>query len=331
MYQVKNILPDIKPRVIRLPEIKVGCMFRAQKYRSDGTITYQGPWFKNTVLNVGLDQLAEAYNIVPYDNSRSAIRYLNVGTGTTEPAVTQTGLATWLAATNSFYDSIAHDYSVGDVGTSTPCYKSWQATYEFAIGNCTGNLTELGLSNASNSTYYNRQLFRDELGDPTTITVLSDEGLRVTVKSIMYSTLAVDETADGTFDLDSVSTAATTTQLGGNWLTSTSSYNYNMPGYVGGSAGGSNGVVRLATAISAFTGPTSASMQTYTAGNFYRDTDLTWSPGTFVGDWKKIRTYFFYAASFSSYAVFEIELTTAETILDTEEITMTLRRSWGRV
>lgn len=330
MYRIKNILPDIKPRVIGLPKINVGCEFRAEKYKADGTITYRGPWFKNTVLNVGLDQLALARHVFPISQSASAIRYLNVGTGSTEPAVAQTGLTTWLASTTSFYGDISWDYSVGDVGTSAPCWKSGQRTFAFAIGGCTGNLTELGLSNASNSSYYNRQLFRDGIGDPTVITVAADEGLRVTVKSSMYSTLAVDGTADGTFLLDSVSTAATTTQLGGVWLTGTTTTSYNMPGYIGSATGG-NAFARIATDTGSFVGATSVNVATYTSGNFYRDVTLKWSPGTFVGDWKRLDTRFYYTDALAGGSPFRVVLTTAETIADTQEITITLRRSWGRV
>jgi len=330
MYKVKRIFREDKSRAFILPEIKLGCEFRAEKYRADGTITYQGPWFRNTILNTGLDQLSLARRIIPEDSSVSAIRYLNVGTGSEEPAVSQTGLTSFLASTNSFFGSTTTDYSVGDIEAGDPCWRYWQGTYSFAIGSCTGNLTELGLSNASNSAYYNRQLFRDEQNEPAVISVESDEGLRVTVKSSLYSTIAVDEEVDGAFDLNEVSTPATTKQLGGNWLTSTGSSGSLMPGFIG-SITGSNSFVRIATQSGIFVGPTSVDVQAYTSGDFYRDAVFTWSAGTFVGALKRIETRFFYQAGTASAGAFLIELDTAEDISDTEELTLTIRRSWGRV
>jgi len=221
MYDIKSILPDVKRKpVLHMPKMSFGCFFRAEKYKENGEITYSGSWFKNTVLNVGLDGLAVGRDIVP-NNSNSITRIINVGTGTSMPAVTDTGLDSYLAATGSVYGEITIAYGNGDASTGDPAWKSWQRTFAFAIGSCTGNLTELGLSASSNSTYFNRQLFRDQVGDPTVVPVQSDEGLRITVKVVVYAPMAVGETDVADFDLNGVTRAATVTQLGGTWLTTT--------------------------------------------------------------------------------------------------------------
>jgi len=321
MYKIETILPDVKKKdpLLHLPKMSVGCFFRVEKYKKHGVITYAGPWFKNTVLNVGLDQIATGQSLAP---GVGALRWINVGTGTSEPAATQTGLDTYLASTNTTYGGMTYDYSNGDELAGNPAWRSFQRTLEFAIGSCTGNLTELGLSRTSNANYFNRQLFRDDLGDPTVITVLSDEGIRITVKLVVYAPMAVGETASADFSINGSTKTATITQLGGDWLTEERSYIILC--YMDRS-----GWTSIATETGSFINFDSVSLSGYSSGSFYRDAEYTWSPGTFVGEWKKIgRMVRLYLASPD---IFEIELSTAETITDTDELKITLRQSWGRV
>jgi len=325
MYQIKKILPDIKRNLaIDLPCFSVGCFFRAEKYKADGTITYQGPWFSNTVLNVGLDGLRLDYNLA-LSRDDSLIYYLNVGTGTSEPTISQTGLDNFLASTGSNYEGLTENSSVGDEAAGDPAWTSLQQTKSFSIGSCTGNLTELGLSRSSNSSYFNRQLFRDELGDPTVIPVQDDEGLRITIKVILYAPMAINETSTGTITIDGTSVGYTIEQWNGGWLTD----ERIAPGCIGqGSAD-----VYIATADGGWISPSSRSVNTYSSGDYYREEVAIWDPGTFVGDWKRIRTDMknTRSPSNSSGMLFLITLDTAQTVVDTEEVTLTFRRSWGRV
>ena len=333
MYIVKSILPDVKSKLVfHLPKITVGCYFQVEKYRADGTTTYCGPWFANTVLNVGLDSLAGRRNLVPGGGDLSAVNRINVGTGTSEPATTNTGLDNFLASTGSLYGSLSVDHSVGDIAASLPAWKSFQQTFAFAIGFTGGNvnLTELGLSNASNSSYFNRQLFRDENNDPTVIQVQDDEGLRVTVRVVIYAPMAVDETDTGLADINGASKGYAIKQLGGDWLTGTgTAARIIAPGYIGTLSPD----VYIATADGGFVAASSRSVVGYTAGSFYREVEAVWSPGTFIGAWKRIRTQMKNTTSPTNNVggLFVATLDEAIEILDTEEIKITFRRSWGRV
>jgi len=323
MYSVKEILPNIKTKpALCLPKQSVKCYFQAEKYRADGTITYRGPWFANTVLDSGLDQLAYGHNIEL--GGSGVVNYINVGTGTSDPLVTQTGLDSYLASTASTYGSDTHAYSNGDEALGEPAWRSNQRTFAFAVGFTGGNvnLTELGLSRLSNGAYFNRQLFRDENNDPTVIQIQDDEGLRVAVKVVIYAPMAVGETATADFTLDGETRAATVTQIGGNWLTTSH-------GRVEVCNLSRSQTLQIATESGSFIESNSRIVEAYSAGSFYRDADYIFNPGRFIGEWKKARGYIL-VSSFR-YTLFEIVLDTAKTVGDTEEITITLRRSWGRV
>jgi len=301
------------------PEFKVGCVFQAEKYRSDGTITYKGPKFHNTVLDVGLDLL------VSYDFriDSGLLRYLNVGTGTSEPAVTQTGLINRVASTSSFYGSVTEDGQ-----TTGTCYEVWKATFAFAVGflSANTNLTELGLSQANNSNYYNRQLFRDELGDPTVIPVQDDEGLRVYCEAYLYADMSLTDSDAGSFDIGTT-TYNYTRELTSSWVNATPGARRTRVGQMD-----TNNLVQISNSTTAFTGTsaTSRSVDSYVAGSFERSGNFVWSPGSFAGE---INTVAFLlghgSGSEARYSAFRLD--SPITVQDTEELTLQVKRSWGRV
>src|SRR5690606_24522050 len=135
--------------------------------------------FRNLITNAGLDALAGGATI------SSRINYLAVGTGSSEPSYTDTTLDAEIARTNSnggFGDS---DAMVG----SGDLVQYWRRirTRVFNQNEANGNLAELGFFNAAQGgTMWNRQLFRDELGNPTAITKTSEDQLRVTYEYRVY-------------------------------------------------------------------------------------------------------------------------------------------------
>lgn len=163
-------------------KISLEATFRIEKFKEDGTVTYQGPEFRNLVLNNGLYQL--------HTNSVAAmIAYVNIGNGTTAPEITQTALqnrlySTSTVFTNGSYGGYSHD----------PDFLFFRKIFQFDIGTCTGSFTELGLSKASNSNYFNRQLIKDAQGNPITLTCAADEGMRITVEvRLSHSASSRDE------------------------------------------------------------------------------------------------------------------------------------------
>lgn len=233
-----------------------------------------GP-YRNLIVDAGLNGLGNGTKV------DTLVAYLAVGTDNTAPAAAQTALGSQLE------DRTNYNGAVGDVVTSGPAYAYWELvrTRVFTEEECNGNLTELGLfQSASGGTMWSRELFRDDLGDPTTITKTDSEQLRVEYAWRVY--VPTSET-ENVFDIDSVSTTCQSRGMRindidswgtngyvkhlGNWGTdirTTHAYETNtFPATTGGTFAGA------AEAAS------SVSMVAYGSGNFYRDMDIVWEPG----------------------------------------------------
>ena len=132
---------------------------------------------KNLILDVGLNALG----------TTSVVSACKVGTGVTPVAVSQTDLATPLAITSTLQSS-----STGR--NSTAPYYTWgRRTFRFGQGVAAGNLTEVGVTYGGGSSLFSRALIVDSEGNPTTLTILSDEWLDVTYELRIYQDL-VDKT-----------------------------------------------------------------------------------------------------------------------------------------
>lgn len=312
-------------RLILREEVKINCVFQAQKFNKEGIITYQGPKFHNTIFDSGLDLLHEGVlrvgdRLGPWGGAGD---YINVGTGSSTPATSQTGLDSFLASTGNIYGSLSKNSD-----TSIPRHVWQTAVFEFAIGSCTGNLTEVGLSSAENSNYFNRQLFKDAEGSPTTITVLADEGLRVTATLYLYEDLAPGDTETGSFLFNGTDTINFTREKSTDtdWLTADVDALVNF-------RAGQMQIAELSGETDLFIGGTTAdsvTAKTYSSGDYYLDYDYVWNAASFVGDIASIHFPFLhlyrqYADPFSAF-----RLSPVITLTDTEEFRLTLRRGWGR-
>lgn len=168
-------------------ELQVGAIFKMKVYRPDGTLKKETDWFKNLVLNTGLEHLGGA-------NNGAGTSYLLVGTGSSAPEATQTKLDAAFASTRTVVST------TGGRHTTKPYYTWGRRVYRFAQGVAAGNISEMGLAGgtwSNNYTLFNRVLVRDSLGNPTTITVLADEYLEVTVEVRCY----FQESFSGSFNL----------------------------------------------------------------------------------------------------------------------------------
>lgn len=133
-----------------------------------GTIDY--PWQDNMILDQGFEQLIVNTGV------STQIAFYSFGVGSSSQTVqpTDTGLIAPIAFT-AIGSSVTHGWdAVGGFG--------WSRTAKsFARGAAAGNVSELTASyTANNTSAMARALVRDALGNPTTITVLSDEVLTVT-------------------------------------------------------------------------------------------------------------------------------------------------------
>lgn len=152
---------------------EIGATFKMRTFKADGTTTKETEEFHNLVLDTGLQRMGLG---------AWGTRCL-VGTGNSSPVVSQTQLDNTLVGTNTVQATIL------SVNTTTkPYYYSIQKTYRFGEGVAAGNLTEVGLGwpLSGQNPCWNRALIKDANGNPTTLTVLPDEFLDVTVDIRIY-------------------------------------------------------------------------------------------------------------------------------------------------
>ena len=163
----------------------VGARFKlVARKASTEEITRETEWFKNIVLDTGLNRMSEGIWI---DRVR-------VGSGNSTPVASQTQLDNTIASTTSTFGGSG---SISKQTTTSPYYVSATRTYRFAEGVAAGNISEVGCGWGAGLALWNRALVKDLNGDPTTITVLSDEFLGVIVEVRYYPT----QSFSGNFNL----------------------------------------------------------------------------------------------------------------------------------
>lgn len=160
---------------IKTDSIKLGAegRFALSVFKADGSevVEKRSGFTDNVVTYSG------AYDIF-FNDSMFGNLYASMGTGTTELTRSSPSLGN-LSVTSSQYKgaSRAGEVDNGD-GTST---LTVTRGINFPLGGTVGTYTEVGVcTNVSGAGFVAGQLIKDEFGDPTTITVLSDEQLKVT-------------------------------------------------------------------------------------------------------------------------------------------------------
>lgn len=161
---------------------KIGARFKlvARKANND-SIARESEWFHNIVLDTGLARMSVG----------TWIDRCCVGTGNSTPIATQTALDNFLASTTTQQASTG-----GRQVTTAPYYYSATVTWRFGEGVAAGNLSEVGLG-WGNTSLWNRALIRDVNGNPTTMTILSDEYLDVIAEIRVYP----QQNLSGSFNL----------------------------------------------------------------------------------------------------------------------------------
>lgn len=136
-------------------------------------------WFKNIITNIGLDRMSGE------NTSVTAFMAIGVavGTGTNTPLPTDTLLQT-LRNTSGTVLSTSFPYS----GVA-PYWSGTRRTWRFPQGDASGNLTEVGILLNAPAPFYvgSRALIKDASGNPTTLTVLSNEVLDVMYEARVYA------------------------------------------------------------------------------------------------------------------------------------------------
>lgn len=168
------------------PSLSMEGEYTIRKYKADGRLVQEVGPFKNLITNIGLNQMGAA------TGSSKINQYCFVGTGTGTPSVSDTVMAAYHAYTNG----LDQGWAGAAVRGGAPDY--WvqgSGTSRFGLGVAAGNLTEVGMgwttggTMATDHRVFSRALIVDGLGNPITITVLSDEYLDVTYSLRFYPPL----------------------------------------------------------------------------------------------------------------------------------------------
>lgn len=175
-------------------------------------------WFKNLITAIGLNRIGLG----------GPGTHAFVGSGSNTPNVNDTGMQSFVAATNAKTGSVSG-------AQSTEPYFGWhRVTFRFPVGTAAGNLSEVGVGWYSGSTHqsFSRARILDPEGDPTTITVLSDEVLDVVYELRLYPPAddVVGEVVIGGETYDFVVRPVGVTTVDGWGLNSLLEYGIHPPG-----------------------------------------------------------------------------------------------------
>ena len=163
----------------------VGARFKlVARKASTEEITRETEWFKNIVLDTGLNRMSVG----------TWIDRVRVGSGNSTPVASQTQLDNTIASTSTV---LSGSELTSKQTTTSPYYAAAKRTYRFAEGVAAGNISEVGCGWGTGLALWNRALVKDLNGNPTTITVLSDEFLDVIVEVRYYPT----QSFSGSFNL----------------------------------------------------------------------------------------------------------------------------------
>lgn len=290
---------------------------------------------RNLIMDAGLDSMGAASSkMLDYLGNG----WIGVGTSSTAPAVNQTSLVSPLGTrTNS-------TGGIGDTTGSGAAFAYWyyRVTREFLEANANGNLTEFGVFNASTTgTMLARQLFKDGVGNPTTIVKTINERLRLTYEFRIYPP-TVDQVG-GPITINAVNYNYTSRACNIN-----NSVSWGQSGATGmlvnfGATSGAYAFALNSTAIGATTvgSPTGATqnafadtdtMTTYVPGSFYREWTYIWQAASanFSGGSGGVSGFTFTPHGNANGATHQAQLSTAIIKNNTQRLTLVWRFPFGR-
>lgn len=164
--------------------MRVAGYFRLQIANALGEVHTDTGWFSNLIVDQGLDWIGGG---APNFNTAGGVplcTHCGVGTGTTTPAFSDTGLTTPLAMFPTLANSNVEGFGTTSFVVGPPAYWSAIKTYGFALGAVVGNISEVCVGNTANGNTtpqaFSHALIVDSMGNPTTISVTSGDALTVT-------------------------------------------------------------------------------------------------------------------------------------------------------
>ena len=151
-------------------DVGVQALFKLVARTNDGSERDLTDWFPNLVLDSGLNRMSQG----------AWFTQVAVGTGNSEPLVTNVGLDKFLASTSTITEAGPSRQT-----STLPYYYSLVTVFRFGQGVAAGNLSEIAMTWGGNNCW-NRALIKDINGNPATITVLPNEFLDVYTELRIY-------------------------------------------------------------------------------------------------------------------------------------------------
>lgn len=302
----------IEPRNPFVARPRVFGFFKLEAIRPDGRRRLLADWFPNLITDAGLNLMG---------TSGTYLENCRVGSGSTAPNVADTALDVHVAQANSV------EVSTPSGQSTEPYYGARTKTYRFNTGVATGNLTEIGVGQTISGTdvLFSRALILDGVGDPTTITVLSDETLDATYQVRLYPPLVdVEDTINISGDnYDYIVRAGAVTDA-------------NAWGFAGGTVASLNSASAHDGAIGAITTQPSGSSvggtptsESYGNNDLFRDVSAFWdlNVANFAGG---IDAASFVFGASGGLGYYQVGFTPAIPKDNTKVLTLNMRIAWAR-
>jgi hypothetical protein len=170
------IIPTRRFVDVGMPRSRVTCKGRYMLRVIDaatGGVVRETPWFDNIILDAGLNRWGTG----------NIITGAAIGTGTSTPAATDTGLQSQTVFTTT------EGTGAGIVAGVSPNFNNTRTfVYRTALGALNGNFTEVGVGWGS-GTMFSRALILDGGGNPTSIAVTSAQQLDIFYQLSIYPPL----------------------------------------------------------------------------------------------------------------------------------------------
>lgn len=268
--------------------------------------------FNNLITNSGLDMLFTS----------GFADVCRVGSGTTEPSITDTALASQVAWANG-------TVAAGPAGDG---YSSAVWTYVFAQGVAAGNLSEVGTSPASSGNLFSRARILDVDGNPTTITVTSIDILTVTYELRLYRATGdvTDTMTIGGASYTVVSRPSRVQDSNALRWAQNGPLHSGFDGAIAYSSSASLGPI-TGSPTGTNIGKGGGSRNSYVAGTHYREATATFTPsqGNAAGGIKVVETSANVGVTHQPAGV-QVSFTPALPKDNTKSLQLTFRVSWGR-
>lgn len=123
--------------------------------------------FSNLLTDTGIDRLINTEEIL------AGAIYCQLGTGVTEPQVSDISLGSYSVHTSIHSDK---DYPITDV---SPIYFKTTRVFTFEPGQATGTFTEVGVGWSTNTNLLSKSLIKDSNGTAISLTIAADEYLDI--------------------------------------------------------------------------------------------------------------------------------------------------------